>query len=380
VTTGTDALPASHRQAGTAGGEKPVHASITHGQGLNGDQPPLAQPIQKPLRNRRVYAALDLGTNNCRLLVAIPAGNSFRVIDAFSRIVRLGEGLLASGRLQNEAMQRTIEALQICADKMAHRSVQRARLVATQACRAAANGAEFMDRVAQGTGLRLEIIDQETEARLAAAGCSTLADPKARSILLFDIGGGSTEIVWVSPGDAQRGAFRRDQVRAWASVPMGVVTLAERHGGIHVDRALFETMVSEVAASLEPLKVRFAPALDETGFHLLGTSGTVTTLAGIHLNLRRYDRSRIDGIWMDESSCSNVMNRLLGMDFEDRAAHACIGRERADLVLAGCAIFEAIRRLFPSQRIRIADRGLREGMLMQLMHEDGAFRRKPWRR
>jgi exopolyphosphatase/guanosine-5'-triphosphate,3'-diphosphate pyrophosphatase len=314
-----------------------------------------------------LYGALDLGTNNCRLLIARPAREGFRVVDAFSRIVRLGEGLSATGRLSPGAMQRTVDALLICADKIEARRVTRARLIATEACRAADNGTAFLDTVRQRTGLKLEIVDRRTEAELAASGCATLMAPDAESVILFDIGGGSTEIVWFDGNPART---TRDRIRSWVSLPVGVVTLAERRGGIHVDRALYADMVAEVSAMLSDFAGRVDRGRLGRGFHLLGTSGTVTTIAGLHLGLERYDRRRVDGLWMAPVDASRVIETLLGMPYEARAANACIGRDRADLVLAGCAIYEAICNAFPAERIRIADRGLREGMLLDMMAAD----------
>ena len=321
-----------------------------------------------------IYAALDLGTNNCRLLIARPAAHGFRVVDAFSRIVRLGEGLASTGRLADAAMDRAVEALKICQAKMSHRSVTRTRLITTEACRAATNGRDFVRRVNAEAGLALEIVDQRTEAVLAVSGCAALADPAAHGVIVFDIGGGSTEIAWM--GGRATGRDPAERIREWASLPVGVVTVAERYGGVDVDRALFERMVDDCTAILAPFVRRARGATAARGFHLLGTSGTVTTVAGIHLELPRYDRRAVDGLWMRQEEVAAVIDRLIGMDYDARAANACIGRERADLVLAGCAIFEAIRRAFPSERVRIADRGLREGMLLRMMHEDRAW----WRR
>jgi exopolyphosphatase/guanosine-5'-triphosphate,3'-diphosphate pyrophosphatase len=322
------------------------------------------------------YAALDLGTNNCRLLIARPAQHGFRVVDAFSRIVRLGEGLGATGRLAEPAMDRAVEALKICRVKMAQRGVTRARLVTTEACRAASNGAEFVARVSSEAELDLEIVDQRTEASLAVSGCAALADPQAEGVIVFDIGGGSTEIIWMGGRNEARDPAAR--IREWASLPVGVVTVAERYGGVDVGRELFERMVADCAEILAPFAKRAAGARGARSFHLLGTSGTVTTVAGIHLGLPRYDRRMVDGLWMRQADVLTVIDQLIAMDYAQRAANACIGRERADLVLAGCAIFEAIRRAFPSDRVRIADRGLREGMLLRMMHEDRAWwRRRP---
>lgn len=326
-------------------------------------------------RALETYAALDLGTNNCRLLIARPSHDGFRIVDAFSRIVRLGEGLGHSGRLGEAAIRRTLGALSVCRDKMSARGVSRSRLIATEACRAAANGGDFLARVADEVGIDLEIVDRETEAHLAAAGCAALADTQAESILLFDIGGGSTEIVWLARRCPTSGSQAlRERVRVWTSLQMGVVTLAEKFGGHEVSHEIFEDMVGHVAHSLKPFVEQAANETRCDRFHLLGTSGTVTTLAGVHLGLVRYDRRRVDGLWMSNEEVEESVERLRRMTYEERAANGCIGHERADLVLAGCAILEAIRRAFPAPRIRIADRGLREGILVQLMSADGAWR------
>jgi exopolyphosphatase/guanosine-5'-triphosphate,3'-diphosphate pyrophosphatase len=323
-------------------------------------------------RGGPTYAALDLGTNNCRLLVARPSGEGFRVVDAFSRIVRLGEGVSFSGRLSEPAIDRAIAALTICRNKMKNRGVTRTRLIATEACRAAENGEDFRARVAEQLDLELEVIDRETEANLAATGCTPLIDPEADGVVLFDIGGGSSELVRLNQSHKPRRGPPLPQIRGWVSLPTGVVTLAERHGGISVTRESYEGMVVEVSALIEPF-VREHGDDGLSGIHMLGTSGTVTTIAGVHLNLKRYDRNRVDGCWMSAPEINAVVDRLLAMSYEDRVASPCIGAERADLVLAGCAILEAIRRAFPCPRLRVADRGLREGMLVQMMREDGAW-------
>jgi len=325
-------------------------------------------------RSSRSYAALDLGTNNCRLLIAEPAHFGFRVTDAFSRIVRLGEGLGLGNALSEDAIERTIDALRVCRDKMIAKGVIRARLVATEACRLAENGASFIERVRSDLDLDLEIVDRKTEAYLAVTGCAALADPKAQSVIIFDIGGGSTEIAWLDGPAPHAFADPCKRIRAWDSLPVGVVTLAERHGGVHVSPSTFEGMVEEVSELLMDFALVAAEAGRARNFHLLGTSGTVTTVGGIHLGLARYDRRKVDGMWMRNGEISTVMNRLLHSNFQQRAENPCIGRERADLVLAGCAILEAIRRAFPSDRLRIADRGLREGILMKMMREDSVWR------
>ena len=282
-----------------------------------------------------------------------------------------------TGRLSDAAMDRAVEALRICRAKLDARGVERARLVATEACRIAENGADFLARVADETGLELEVLSRETEARLAVAGCASLVDWDADGVVLFDIGGGSSELVWLDFAEARRGGDPTRHIRAWTSLPLGVVTLSERHGGVSVDPTVFEAMVDDVEGHLaalvdwEPL----AAAIAGGEYHMLGTSGTVTTLAGVHLGLKRYDRRRVDGTWLHDDEVGEMIDLLLGMSFDDRVANPCIGADRADLVLAGCAILEAIRRRWRCERLRVADRGLREGILTELMIADGRIRR-----
>lgn len=330
-------------------------------------------------RQNPLYAALDLGTNNCRLLVARPETRGFRVVDAFSKIVRLGEGLGHTRRLSDDAMDRAVEALDCCRDKLMQRGVERFRLIATEACRAAENGESFIDRVRDQTGLSLEIVSRETEARLAVAGCASLVDPEADGVVLFDIGGGSSEIVWLDLRNrcGARGYALTKFIRAWISLPVGVVNLAERHGGRNVTLDVFEAMVGDAAAHLESFALgeQLTEAICSGKVHMLGTSGTVTTLAGVHFGLKRYDRRRVDGAWLDHEDVSSMIDRLRSMPYEERVKNPCIGADRADLVLAGCAILEAIRRRWTCQRLRVADRGLREGILMELMSADDVWRR-----
>jgi exopolyphosphatase/guanosine-5'-triphosphate,3'-diphosphate pyrophosphatase len=328
-----------------------------------------------------MYAALDLGTNNCRLLIAQPTRpGQFRVVDAFSRIVRLGEGLVSTGRLSDDAMDRAVDALKVCAAKLAGRQIRKMRLIATEACRAASNGEDFLERVTRETGLELEIISRETEARLAVSGCSSLVGREAKSVVLFDIGGGSSEIAVIRI-DENRSNRLANHITHWTSLPVGVVTLSERYGGKHVTPEIFGNMVEEVAGMLSKFESP-TPDKDLSGdsFYLIGTSGTVTTLAGVHLDLPRYDRRKVDGLWLSDNEVSAMQAKLLSWNFEARAANACIGSDRADLVLAGCAILEAIRRRWPSERMRVADRGLREGLLADMMADDGAWRRNKLRR
>ena len=324
------------------------------------------------------YAALDLGTNNCRLLIARPSRRGFNVVDAFSRIIRLGEGLAACGELSEDAMDRAVDALGVCAQKVRRHGVSRARFVATQACRIAGNGSQFIARVQREVGLQLEVLSPEAEARLAVAGCASLIDPKADLAMVFDIGGGSSELIWLDTS-GQSAKSRRHRAEAggrmiaWTSLPVGVVTLAERHNGRIVTPASFEAMVADVLDMLAPFEAEHAMAsrIGQAHIHFLGTSGTVTTVAGIQMRLPKYDRRKVDGCWLNVRDVREVTDKLIAQSYEERCAEPCIGRERADLVLAGCAILEAFLRTWPAERLRVADRGLREGILWSLMAEDG---------
>lgn len=369
---GAEAVSAAARQSQPKpeAAEKPA-AAKPH-EGGQAAAPALRRPPGPGL-----YAALDLGTNNCRLLIAQPTRHhQFRVVDGLSRIVRLGEGLAATGSLSPEAMDRAIEALGMCAAKLKGRSVRRMRLIATEACRSADNGEAFLARVLDETGLELEIVNRETEARLAVSSCASLIGRETRSAVLFDIGGGSSEIAVIKLGD-NRSHRIANHISHWTSLPVGVVTLSERYGGHDVTPAIFENMVAEVSAMLGDFDCpEICGGPDDEGFHLIGTSGTVTTLAGVHLDLPRYDRRKVDGIWLSDDEVSAMQAKLLSWDFAGRAANPCIGPDRADLVLAGCAILEAIRRRWPSSRIRVADRGLREGLLTDMMMHDGVWRKQ----
>jgi exopolyphosphatase/guanosine-5'-triphosphate,3'-diphosphate pyrophosphatase len=313
------------------------------------------------------YAALDLGTNNCRLLVATPdTDGEFRVLDAFSRIVRLGEGLTQAGRLSPAAMTRTIDALRVCAGKIRRSSALGVRSVATEACRQAANCDEFLNRVTDETGLKIETITSAEEARLVLQGCLPLFEAAPSYGLVFDIGGGSTEVVWVrlTPG--------RADIVDWISMPLGVVTLSERYGRGTISAAEYDRLIVEVDAYLTPFCARhgIADAVARGAVQMLGTSGTVTTLCGVDLRLPRYDRSVVDGTYLGFESIERICHMLRRMDCARRAAQPCIGSERADLVVSGCAVLEAICKRWPVGRLKVADRGIREGILCELMRGD----------
>ena len=349
---------------------------------VTGPTPPLVAqraPWQNtPPFHRQAYAAIDLGTNNCRLLIARPSGDHFMVIDAFSRVVRLGEGLAQSGRLSDAAMDRALGALHICADKLRKRGVHLARSVATEACRRAANGEAFIERVHRETGIRLNIITAEEEARLAVLGCHILLEPGRGPAMIFDIGGGSTEMVLVDTSEAV------PHILDWQSVPWGVVSLTESIGQIELTpearAAAYREMRARITDGFAGFAERVAPARGaaaaDGGLRLLGTSGTVTTLASLHLGLPQYDRSAVDGVIVPTSSMREISQRLAHISPAERIAVPCIGRERADLVVAGCAILESIFDIWPAERLGIADRGIREGILRSLMAAGGLSDRR----
>ena len=323
----------------------------------------------EPAKRRQAFAALDLGTNNCRLLIARPSGEHFTVIDAFSRVVRLGEGLAASGRLSDEAMDRALGALHICADKLKRRNVHLARSVATEACRRAENGADFIARVREETGIALDIISAQEEARLAVLGCHILLEDGEGPAVVFDIGGGSTELVLIEPG----GPVPR--ILDWLSVPWGVVSLtdgAPPPDGTHDGRLRrYARMRELVSDAFAPFAERVAPvASAEPHVRLLGTSGTVTTLASVHLELPHYDRQAVDGLIMPSAAMRDVCARLATMSAQERSELPCIGDDRASLVVAGCAILEAILDIWPAETLGVADRGIREGILRSLIAAD----------
>ncbi|HBS32886.1 MAG TPA: hypothetical protein DEA40_14310 [Parvularcula sp.] len=371
--------PAGEKAGAAGGGEAAQQSGPVTAPAAPAPAKP-APPGRTP-ESQEKLAALDLGTNNCRLLIASPRGRGFRIFDAFSRIVRLGEGVSATGALSEDAMARTIDALRVCADKIAKRGVIRTRCIATQACRAALNGREFLARAERETGLKFEIITPAEEARLAVTGCGELMDQDAPAGLIFDIGGGSTEISWVRPRSGD-GRARTPEILAWTSLPLGVVNLSERHGGREITRERYDALIgalrAEIAAFGDPAGVR--PLFTDGNGHFLGTSGTVTSIAGVHLGLPRYRRDKVDGLWLSSEEVRSVSERLRAMTYEERSMEPCIGVERADLVVCGCAILEALLLEWPATRIRVADRGLREGILVGLAQEKNRERGRNRRR
>ena len=322
---------------------------------------------------RQAYAAIDLGTNNCRLLIAKPSDENFVVIDAFSRVVRLGEGLAQTGSLSQKAMDRAVGALKICSDKLRKRKVHLARSVATEACRRADNGEEFIERVRKETGIVLDIISAEEEARLAVLGCHILLEDGIGPAVIFDIGGGSTELVLIENGAPV------PHIIDWQSVPWGVVSLTETVGEEAADEAGRRARYAEMKRLVSESFAGFAKRIDPMrtpDLRLLGTSGTVTTLASLHLDLPQYDRRAVDGLIVPASSTREISQSLSAMSPEERRQLPCIGNERADLVVAGCAILEAILDIWPAPRLGVADRGIREGILRSMMSADAEGREK----
>ncbi|HMO07777.1 MAG TPA: Ppx/GppA phosphatase family protein [Paracoccaceae bacterium] len=355
--------------------------------------PPVEPSPSPPAGSGPLYAALDLGTNSCRMLIARPRGTHFHVVDSFSKTVQLGQGLEASGRLSRASMGRTVQALRICQKKLERLGVARMRLVATEACRRARNAREFLRTIRRETGLTLEIIPPEEEARLAVISCAPLVSSRAEQVLIVDIGGGSTELVWidltgVAPPDRPRAilrlreGFRREveageaRVVDWISVPLGVATLKDQFGDVEDDAARFALMSWHFEESLAP----FAPASAENprdGFQIIGTSGTITTVAASFLGLKRYDRAKVDGLRMSSDQIDRVIREYLSLGPEGRRSDPRIGRDRHTLIMSGAAILQALMRIWPTDRLSVADRGLREGLLYAQMSADGVLEDGP---
>ncbi len=362
--------------------------------------PKPVEPVSKDKPDAAsLYAALDLGTNSCRMLVAQPKGSQFHVVDSFSKSVQLGRGLEQHGSLSRASINRTIAALKICRKKLEHHKVRNMRLVATEACRRASNGEQFMARVTGETGLKLEIIRPEEEARLAVISCAPLVSRHTEQLLVVDIGGGSTELVWidltkVAPPERARAIMRVRQgfkpgragspfpsaeVVDWISVPLGVATLKDQFSDVADDGARFALM----SCHFEELIAEFAPykTADDAGprddFQIIGTSGTVTTVAASHLGLRRYDRGKVDGLRMTSAQINSVIQDYLAMGPDGRRRDPRIGNDRQALILSGVAILQTLMRVWPTDRLSVADRGLREGLLYAQMSADGVLEDGP---
>lgn len=352
-------------------------------------------PAPNPPDPSALYAALDLGTNSCRMLIAQPKGSQFHVVDSFSKSVQLGQGLESSGKLSRASMNRTINAIRICRQKLERHGVKHMRLVATEACRRARNGRSFMAQIKRETGVSLEIIKPEEEARLAVISCAPLVSTKTEQLLVVDIGGGSTELVWIDLSQVPKrerpralmrlhtgfksdpGPFAAAKVVDWISVPLGVATLRDHFADVEDDAARFALMSWLFEENLE----QFSPYASEQareGFQVVGTSGTVTTVAASHLGLKRYDRTKVDGLSMSTDQIDKVISGYLAMGPEGRIRDPRIGKDRQSLIMSGSAILQALMRLWPTDRLSVADRGLREGLLYAQMSAHGVLEDTPY--
>lgn len=346
------------------------------------DQVPGRPKSRRPARKKvstALYAAVDLGTNNCRLLIAEPRGMSYRVVDSYAEIARLGEGLNASGRLSDASIERAMAALTKIRSKLKAKGVGHVRCIATEACRKAENGAEFIARVREETGLTFKIIGPKEEAQLALIGCHNLIDRNAERALVVDVGGGSTELSLVNAAKAREAGFKgvleKPPILDWTSLPLGVVTLSEAFHHLPEAEA-YIAMRAHAEDVFRGWKGHDTAAKAMEQGHLIGTSGTVTCLAGLHLNLDKYRRDKVDGVWLAREEAAQAINRLREAGPEGRAAMPTIGPERAGLMLSGCAIIDAAWDVFPAHRLRVADRGLREGLLLSMMHGPKRKRRR----
>lgn len=309
-------------------------------------------------------AALDLGTTTCRLLIATITPEGPQVVDSFVRVIRLGDELATKGHISKEAMKRAITALTICAEKLKSYKVKRQRCVATAACREASNRETFLETIRLKTGLELEVITTAEEARLAIVGCADLLDLTTRYAIAFDIGGGSTEVMWM-----ELFPHKLPEIIEWISLPLGVVTVAETLRNEPYSFAFLQKVRKAVAEEMKAFcdKAYIYPQLRQQNIQLIGTSGTVTTLAALYMNLERYDRAQVNGLKLSAEVVKQTISSLYTMTPEKRLLHPCIGPMRADLVMGGVAIFEGIYDVFPINPVRVADRGVREGILLDLM-------------
>ena len=356
---------------------------------------PVESPAPKPPNSEQLYAALDLGTNSCRMLIAQPKGSQFHVVDSYSKSVQLGAGLESTGRLSRGSMHRTIQALKTCQQKLRRHNVTRMRLVATEACRRAKNSREFMAKVKRETGLQLEVIAPEEEARLAVISCAPLVSTKTEQLLVVDIGGGSTELVWLDLSGVPKrerpkaimrlhtgfhpidSPFPTAKVVDWISVPLGVATLKDQFDDVEDDSARFALMSWFFEENLS----EFSPYQDEQSrerFQIVGTSGTVTTVAASHLGLKRYDRTKVDGLRMSSEQIDRVIRDYLALGPEGRRRDPRIGQDRQALIMSGSAILQALMRCWPTDKLSVADRGLREGLLYAQMSADGVLEDGPF--
>lgn len=314
------------------------------------------------------YAAIDLGTNSCRLVIATPTKNAFKVVETFSRITRLGEGIIKENKLGNDAVKRTIRALKICSGVVSeYAPIYKQRFVATAACRRATNCKEFIAEVKRQTGLALEVISSQEESRLAVVGCMPLLKKHIKRTLVFDIGGGSTEISLARIANSGK-TF----IEGYISLPYGVVTISEAFPNKDMTSLAYNTIIDRTHKLLEHFeeKYKIMESVANNDIQVIGTSGTVTVLGAVRLNLKKYNRSAVDGIILTINDIKNAINKINRMGDDGRKVHPCIGPQKADLTIAGCAIIEAICSFWPISEISVADRGIREGLLLDMMHSN----------
>lgn len=325
-----------------------------------------------PLRRMRkrnhelneVFAAIDLGTNSCRLLVGKYDGH-LRIIDSYSKVVRLGENIQLNNELSQEAIERTLKALQICMEKVLGNRVTHLRAVTTEACRRASNSYDLLNRAKSELNLELEVITSHEEANLAISGCANMFQRNIPYVIAFDIGGGSTEVMWVKLKEGTPNFEVIDLI----SLPFGVVTLSDQFGSFATSPQIYTQIREKVAHDLDAFAARnnIQRFMEKKQVQMVGTSGTVTTLAAIHLKLQRYDRYMIDGIYLRMENIREITQYVLNMPVKQRNLHPSIGVGRSDLVITGSAILEGICDTFEVPYIRVADRGVREGILMGLI-------------
>lgn len=303
-------------------------------------------------------ATIDLGSNTVRLLVADVEGpGRWRVVAEHQTVTRLGEGLAATGALGEVPMARTLAVVRDYVARGAALGATETRIVATSAVREAANGSVFAAAVERATGWRVRVVSGEDEARLTLLGVRHGVGPLAGPVVVFDIGGGSTEYI-LADGE---------QVRATASLRLGVVPLAERYPfPERVDRSRYAALLREVMRQL----ARELPAeiLSARPAHLVGTAGTVTTLAALDLGLPRYDAGRVQGHRLSRAAIERLGARLGSLTVGERAALPCLEPGRADLIVPGVAIVMATLDCLGVDGLTVSDSGLREGILAAAAH------------
>lgn len=304
----------------------------------------------------RRLAAVDLGTNTVRLLVVEAEGREWRPLHQSQRVTRLGEGQAETGRLLEAPMQRTVDTVSEFIAAARGLGASEIRVVATSAVREAPNRAELLALLRAATGLDASVVSGEEEARLTLQGVAAGLPQLGGSFVLFDIGGGSTELVLGEDG----------RLGAVVSLQLGVVRLAERYGDAGpVDWARFALMRGEIDGRL----AREIPAriIEARAPALVGTAGTVTTLAALDLGLPAYDASRVQGHTLARGAVERLLNRLGALAVAERARLPCLEPGRADVIIPGIAICLAVMDRLGYGSLVVSDRGLREGILCEIL-------------